>query len=197
MGLFEHFPYTNFHRLNLDWLLGRVAELETKVAELMNFRASWTVTKKYHWQHSGDDYTGGSLILGKSENVNITYVDYRITGRIVQYQIVCHPIGESFPLSDEVTITLPGWIYGFPESYSMYKNSPTYEGGKPAYQGQYNWRHTSNGKLQLHIKNAEDHQYSFEGIIVLAESENEPFESVPNDEVPVSNDDDLPVSNDD
>ena len=27
MGLFEHFPYTNFHRLNFDWLVGKVKNL--------------------------------------------------------------------------------------------------------------------------------------------------------------------------
>lgn len=27
MGLFSHFPYTNFHELNLDWLLGKVKKI--------------------------------------------------------------------------------------------------------------------------------------------------------------------------
>lgn len=27
MGIFEHFPYTNFHDLNLDWILQRVEEV--------------------------------------------------------------------------------------------------------------------------------------------------------------------------
>jgi hypothetical protein len=36
MNLFEHFPYTNFHDLNLDWLLKKVKELVDKVAELGN-----------------------------------------------------------------------------------------------------------------------------------------------------------------
>lgn len=34
MGAFEHFPYTNFHDMNLDWLLQKVQELEEKVKEL-------------------------------------------------------------------------------------------------------------------------------------------------------------------
>ena len=28
MALFEHFPYTNFHEMNLDWLVQRVNKLE-------------------------------------------------------------------------------------------------------------------------------------------------------------------------
>ena len=31
MGIFEHFPYTNFHELNLDWLLNAVKKLDKKV----------------------------------------------------------------------------------------------------------------------------------------------------------------------
>lgn len=31
MGLFEQFPYTNFHELNLDWLLQKVKQLDSKV----------------------------------------------------------------------------------------------------------------------------------------------------------------------
>ena len=31
MGLFEHFPYTNLHTLNLDWILRKMKELSDKV----------------------------------------------------------------------------------------------------------------------------------------------------------------------
>ena len=31
MGLFEHFPYSNFHELNLDWILEKIKELDKKV----------------------------------------------------------------------------------------------------------------------------------------------------------------------
>lgn len=32
MGLFEHFPYTNFHELNLDWILKTVKDLYHEVS---------------------------------------------------------------------------------------------------------------------------------------------------------------------
>ena len=32
MGIFEHFPYTNFHDLNLDWVLRTVKELYNQVS---------------------------------------------------------------------------------------------------------------------------------------------------------------------
>lgn len=31
MGLFEHFPYTNFHDLNLDWIIKALKDLDKKV----------------------------------------------------------------------------------------------------------------------------------------------------------------------
>lgn len=34
MGLFEHFPYTNFHELNLDWLLRVVNELSDRMDKI-------------------------------------------------------------------------------------------------------------------------------------------------------------------
>ena len=38
MGIFEHFPYTNFHEVNLDWLLNKVKAIENDLAstEVLN-----------------------------------------------------------------------------------------------------------------------------------------------------------------
>ena len=50
MGIFEHWPYTNIHNLNLDWLIRKMKELEAKVNEsfrvwypsITNGVLSWT-----------------------------------------------------------------------------------------------------------------------------------------------------------
>ena len=34
MGLFENFPYVNFHKINLDWILQKIKSLESAVAAL-------------------------------------------------------------------------------------------------------------------------------------------------------------------
>lgn len=39
MGLWDHFPYTNFHELNLDWIVTKVKELNAKVLELDEWMA--------------------------------------------------------------------------------------------------------------------------------------------------------------
>lgn len=33
MGLFSNFPYTNFHELNLDWIINKVKEIEQQIPE--------------------------------------------------------------------------------------------------------------------------------------------------------------------
>lgn len=40
MGVFEQFPYTNFHGVNLDWILKMIREHETRITAL----ESWKVT---------------------------------------------------------------------------------------------------------------------------------------------------------
>ena len=42
MPVFENFPYTNFHDLNLDWIINKVKALDYKVneeleTEIMNY----------------------------------------------------------------------------------------------------------------------------------------------------------------
>lgn len=39
MGIFEHFPYTNFHEVNLDWLLAKVKNLETQIADVAEYNS--------------------------------------------------------------------------------------------------------------------------------------------------------------
>ena len=50
MGLFEHFPFTNFHQLNLDWLIQEIKNLENHAVLSVNGET-------------------GDVILYKSENV--------------------------------------------------------------------------------------------------------------------------------
>lgn len=36
MGLFEHFPYTNFHELNLNWILQKIKEFKSEIDNIDN-----------------------------------------------------------------------------------------------------------------------------------------------------------------
>lgn len=180
MGLFEHFPYCNFHGLNLDWLLKKTKTLEDHVDELDRFKNNWTVTKKYSWIRTSEDHSGGSLINAKSDDCWIKSVRYAITGRVVEYEIVFYPDPNgTFPMTGKtITLDLPGWIYGYPLVFQLYKfDSVT---GHPVYQADYVWRRSDSGKLRVWVEEPERHEYSVHGFIILAENEDEPQPVVPN-----------------
>ena len=39
MGIFEHFPYTNFHDLNLDWIIQELEKLSADVQDFISINA--------------------------------------------------------------------------------------------------------------------------------------------------------------
>ena len=51
MGLFEHFPYTNFHELNLTWFLDTFRELltewEEQKVEFQNLKDAWEAMRQW------------------------------------------------------------------------------------------------------------------------------------------------------
>lgn len=54
MGVFEHFPYTNFHDLNLDWVVQELEKLTTDVRDFISINAikyanpiQWDITSQY------------------------------------------------------------------------------------------------------------------------------------------------------
>ena len=54
MGLFDQFPYTNFHELNLDWILQALKELEHTIDQFVAINAlkyadpiQWDITSQY------------------------------------------------------------------------------------------------------------------------------------------------------
>lgn len=52
MGFFDNFPYTNFHQLNLDWLVKSFNELKKYVEEYtavnnVSYAGVWDITKQY------------------------------------------------------------------------------------------------------------------------------------------------------
>ena len=87
MGMFERFPYTNFHDINLDWILRKVKELEdslTKLwAEFLKSRVPVGGTKgQYLRKTSDDDYAmnwqdaNGILPEGGSDGQVLTKIGF-------------------------------------------------------------------------------------------------------------------------
>ena len=83
MGVFDHFPYTNFHELNLDWILQVLKYIETTMDEFVALNAlkyadpiQWDITRQYEKNTiviepvSGNAYisTAGAVRSGHIKN---------------------------------------------------------------------------------------------------------------------------------
>lgn len=54
MGVFEHFPYTNFHDLNLNWVINLIRELTSKVDSI----ESWESVHKHEYETLAEKVDG-------------------------------------------------------------------------------------------------------------------------------------------
>lgn len=72
MGLFEQFPYTNFHDLNLDWVLEQIKEWGAQIEALKEFEKSTDITNNRKLSPSGN-FTG--TISGRAANIVLAGID--------------------------------------------------------------------------------------------------------------------------
>ena len=98
MGLFDQFPYTNFHELNLDWVLQALKELEHTVEQFVAINAlkyadpiQWDITSQYEKNTIVVDPQSGTAYISVQavpSGIGLTNTDYwsvvfdleRITG---------------------------------------------------------------------------------------------------------------------
>lgn len=82
MGFFEKYPNTDFHELNLDWLLHKMKELEIefdefKVVNNITFSGQWDITKQYPaWTIVSDNNIGYVSQKPVPAGVVLTNTDY-------------------------------------------------------------------------------------------------------------------------
>lgn len=44
MGLYEHFPYSNYHELNLDWILTKVKEIQSTIDTINSWKETFSAS---------------------------------------------------------------------------------------------------------------------------------------------------------
>ena len=86
MGVFDHFPYTNFHELNLEWILLALKEIQQTMEDFVSLNAikyadpiQWNITKQYEKNTIViDPLTGTAYISVRPvpAGANITDTDY-------------------------------------------------------------------------------------------------------------------------
>ena len=69
MGLFENFPYANFHELNLDWILHKLKDLETEITNFVTINSVkyanpiiWDITSQYETNTVVIDSSGNAYL---------------------------------------------------------------------------------------------------------------------------------------
>lgn len=69
MGLFENFPYANFHELNLDWILHELKELEKEITNFVAINSvkyanpiTWDITSQYETNTVVLDSSGNAYL---------------------------------------------------------------------------------------------------------------------------------------
>lgn len=91
MGAFEHFPYTNFHDLNLDWIVDKIREWEKSVKDFetkfANIETDWSEIEKdwatinQEWKNIQSDW----VRLTNEVNTAIAQIDAKIDQGIGDY----------------------------------------------------------------------------------------------------------------
>ena len=86
MGLFDHFPYTNFHELNLDWILNALKELEHTINQFVAINAlkyadpiQWNIVQQYEKNTIVIDPLSGTAYISVQpvpSGVALTNTDY-------------------------------------------------------------------------------------------------------------------------
>jgi hypothetical protein len=73
MGVFEQFPYTNFHELNLDWVLNTIKTMQTEFRDFISQNSikyadpiQWDITKQYERNTVVVDITGNGYLSVKA-----------------------------------------------------------------------------------------------------------------------------------
>ena len=86
MGLFDNFPYTNFHELNLDWMLNALRELEHTINDFVAINAlkyadpiQWNITSQYEKNTIVIDPQTGTAYISVQPvpaGISLTNTDY-------------------------------------------------------------------------------------------------------------------------
>ena len=111
MGLFENFPYTNFHELNLDWILSTIKQLDSEIDEFVQTNVltyadpiQWDITTQYakNTVVVGPDGTAYMSIAPVPANILLTNTDYwqpifnySETVTVLKKQIAAKDMGDS------------------------------------------------------------------------------------------------------
>lgn len=82
MGFYNKYPYTDFHELNLDWILAKLREMDIRIDEFeavntITFSGAWDITQQYQaWTVVSDNNIGYISIQPVPAGIAINNTNY-------------------------------------------------------------------------------------------------------------------------
>lgn len=117
--IFDNFPYTNFHELNLDWILHKLKEMDSKLDNFVDLNAvkyhdpiGWDITTQYAQNEIVKDPNTGILYMAKQpvpQGIALTNGDYWLEIGDMSYDIDF--LKEAIAIPDEGTAVISANAY--------------------------------------------------------------------------------------
>lgn len=90
-NFFDKYPYTDFHELNLDWILNKVKETDKKVDDFTVFNTltwagEWDASKSYVKWSIVQDQDGNGYISVQPVPKNVPLTDENYWVQVAKYQ---------------------------------------------------------------------------------------------------------------
>ena len=124
MGLFDNFPYTNFHELNLDWVLKVLKDIETTIDQFVSLNIikyadpiQWDITRQYPKNTIVIDPISGTAYISVDnvpQGVALSNTDY--------WSVV-------FDLGRFITLAAQNFAVSYEPVLTTTATMPTIEGG--------------------------------------------------------------------
>ena len=124
MGLFDNFPYTNFHELNLDWILKVLKDIETTIDQFVSLNIikyadpiQWDITRQYAKNTIVIDPVSGTAYISVDnvpQGVALSNTDY--------WSVV-------FDLGRFITLASQNFAVSYEPVLTTTATMPTVEGG--------------------------------------------------------------------
>lgn len=99
MGFISKYPYTDFHELNLDWILSTIKDVEKEVDDFTVFNTitwagEWSAAKSYVKWAIVQDSDGNGYISTQAVPVNVPLTNENYWTKIANYDVLYHAFNQ-------------------------------------------------------------------------------------------------------
>ena len=108
MSVFEHFPYTNFHDLNLDWIIKELEKLSVDVRDFISINAikyadpiQWDITSQYEKNTVVLDKDGNAYLSVQPVPVGVSLDRTEYWTNIGNFSALWESVKEAIAIPDE------------------------------------------------------------------------------------------------